>query len=108
MLMRTALALLSLVWIGGAALAQVGPTTPPAPNAAGDAKGTVSTPAATKNAKKARREKVAATTKPAKATPADALTSCLQLWEPATHMTRSEWARACRRVDERLKGATLR
>jgi hypothetical protein len=108
MLMRTALALLSLVWIGGAALAQVAPTTPPAPKTAADAKGAVSTPAAARKTKKARREKVAATTKPAKATPPDALTSCLQLWEPATHMTRSEWARACRRVDERLKAATLR
>jgi hypothetical protein len=107
MLMRTALALLSLVWIGGAALAQVAPSAPPAPKAAADATGVASTPAA-KKARKARREKVAATTKPAKATPPDALTSCLQLWEPATHMTRREWNRACRRVDARLKAATLR
>jgi hypothetical protein len=106
--MRTALALLSLIWIGGTALAQVAPTTPPAPKAAADAKDAASTPAAAKKTKQARREKVAATTKPARATPPDALASCLQLWEPATHMTRSEWTRACRRVDARLKAATLR
>jgi hypothetical protein len=104
--MRTAFALLSLVWVGSVALAQAGPTTPAGPKAATDAKGAVSTPAAAKKARKGRREKVAA--KPAKATPPDALTSCLQLWEPTTHMTRGEWNRACRRVDERLKAVTLR
>ena len=29
--------------------------------------------------------------------------SCLEIWDPATHMTRREWDRACRRVAERLK-----
>jgi len=33
----------------------------------------------------------------------EALTSCLALWEPATHMTRQQWMRACRRVAERLR-----
>jgi hypothetical protein len=33
----------------------------------------------------------------------DTLTSCLAMWEPATHMTRREWARACQRVAERLR-----
>src|SRR5262245_45863191 len=127
--MRTALALVSLLWIGGAALAQVAPQVAPqaAPPAspkpaadqqtpkAGDPQTTKapapqttkSPPAAGKTGKKAPREKVA--TKPGKpSTPPDALTSCLELWEPATHMTRGEWGRACRRVAERLKAVTLR
>jgi hypothetical protein len=29
--------------------------------------------------------------------------SCLSMWETATHMTRREWARACRRVENRLQ-----
>ena len=37
----------------------------------------------------------------------DALSSCLVLWEPATHMTKRQWARACRRVAERLKDTTV-
>jgi hypothetical protein len=40
--------------------------------------------------------------------PTDPLTSCLQLWEAATHMSRQEWERACHRVDQRLKNVTLR
>ena len=27
---------------------------------------------------------------------------CMRLWEPATHMTRDEWSRTCRRVQSRL------
>jgi hypothetical protein len=104
--MRTAVALLSLVWIGGAALAQVAPSAPPKP--AADAKEGQKAPTAGKKGRKARSE----TAKEAKASkqdgPPNALTSCLELWEPATHMTRREWARACRRVDERLKAVTLR
>jgi hypothetical protein len=30
------------------------------------------------------------------------------MWEPATHMTRDQWARACRRVAERLKDLVLK
>ena len=33
----------------------------------------------------------------------DAYATCLEIWDPATHMTRREWDRACRRVAERLK-----
>jgi hypothetical protein len=41
--------------------------------------------------------------KKAKATPdapakVDRLTQCLRDWDAATHMTRQEWARTCRRV----------
>ncbi|MBO0765838.1 MAG: hypothetical protein J2P50_14805, partial [Hyphomicrobiaceae bacterium] len=38
----------------------------------------------------------------------DTLSSCLAMWEPATHMTKREWARACRRVADRLKNTTVR
>lgn len=31
---------------------------------------------------------------------------CLALWEPATHMTRAEWAATCRRVQSRLNEVT--
>jgi hypothetical protein len=31
--------------------------------------------------------------------PAVAMTECEQIWDPATHMTREEWAQACRRVE---------
>jgi hypothetical protein len=45
--------------------------------------------------------------RPARATGTieEALTSCLGMWEPATHMTKAQWARACRRVAERLNDA---
>jgi hypothetical protein len=38
----------------------------------------------------------------------DTLASCLAMWEPATHMSRQEWARACRRVDDRLRTITVK
>lgn len=38
----------------------------------------------------------------------DSLKSCLAMWEPATHMSRQEWGRACRRVDERLRNITAK
>jgi hypothetical protein len=36
---------------------------------------------------------------PALASP---MTECEQIWDQLTHMTREEWAEACRRVDDRL------
>jgi hypothetical protein len=30
------------------------------------------------------------------------LADCLRLWEPATHMTKQDWARTCKRVQTRL------
>jgi hypothetical protein len=35
--------------------------------------------------------------------PAKELAECEALWEPATHMSKSEWSRACRRVASRLR-----
>jgi hypothetical protein len=110
-LMRTAVALVALVAIGGAALGEVTPSAPaPTPAAAVKEGASVTKTGADKKGRKTRRPNGA--TKPAdtttKARPLDAFTSCVELWEPATHMTRQEWARACRRVDERLKSVTLR
>jgi hypothetical protein len=108
--MRSALVLLLTVgWVGGAALAQA-----PAPALSGQALTTQPhaspkpSDKATRKAKnrKAQRRLVAdkrAQPKAAARTDDDTLTSCLELWEPATHMTRRQWARACRRVAERLK-----
>jgi hypothetical protein len=110
--MRAAVALGALVAIGGVALSEVAPPAP-APTPVADVKvgASVTKTGADKKGKKMRRQNGA--TKPADTTaksrgPRDTLTSCLELWEPATHMTRHEWARACHRVDERLKSITLR
>jgi hypothetical protein len=31
--------------------------------------------------------------------PVVAITGCEQIWDPTTHMTKEEWAQACRRVE---------
>ena len=33
---------------------------------------------------------------------------CMRLWEPATHMTKQEWSRTCRRVQSRLDQAQIK
>jgi hypothetical protein len=33
-------------------------------------------------------------------TAAVAQTGCEQIWDPATHMTKEEWAQTCRRVED--------
>ena len=107
----------SLGWMAGAALAQ----NTSAPKSAGQAPSSNVQASADSQAKarkgaknreaKGRTDRKAAAekrTEPQK-DPSDvreALTSCLAMWEPATHMTRREWARACRRVAERLRGIT--
>jgi hypothetical protein len=124
--MRAAVALLSLslVLIAGAALAQVAPSAPPGLTPAADIKEGSITLVAGKKGRRFRHQRAETksdaikpdTTKPdttkeaktSKTAPTDPLTSCLQLWEPATHMSRHEWERACHRVDQRLKNVTLR
>lgn len=44
----------------------------------------------------------------AKSAPSDALTSCIAMWEPSTHMSRSEWNRACRRVADRIQNLRVK
>jgi len=31
------------------------------------------------------------------------IAECEKIWEPSTHMTKADWARACRRVERRLQ-----
>lgn len=96
--MRTALIVaFSLCWIAGVAFAQT--AQPPTSTA------TDSAPAA---GKKKGRMKGGETAEKALPPPEgkavrDAYATCLEIWDPATHMTRREWDRACRRVAERLK-----
>jgi hypothetical protein len=110
--MRTALIVsLSLCWSAGMAVAQTAaPTAPKPPEAAApaarpaeDAKKPA--PEATKRGKAGDGGEKKAPEKPAGL---DALGSCLEMWEPSTHMTRQQWARACRRVAERLKDLTVK
>jgi hypothetical protein len=84
--MRTALTIaLVLGWTAGVALAQ--PATAP-PSAPSDPK-----------SRQTGAEKGPDT---------ESLTSCLAMWEATTHMSRQEWARACRRVDARLRNLSVK
>lgn len=51
-----------------------------------------------------------ATTSPApasqEATHRLAVESCVQMWDRGTHMTRQEWLRTCKRVQNRLQTLT--
>jgi hypothetical protein len=38
----------------------------------------------------------------------DAFQSCLSQWEKATHMSKREWERACRRVANRLQNLQVK
>src|SRR5262245_49219134 len=102
--MRATLALLSLACIGGTALAQVHPSASPGAAPAPHAQAAGSTHALDRKGKRPARAKGAAAKRVQSAAKAsDALSSCLEIWEPATHMTKREWNRACQRVAERLK-----
>jgi hypothetical protein len=37
-----------------------------------------------------------------------AVASCVSMWDGATHMTKQQWLRACRRVQERLRNLPVR
>jgi len=88
-MLRTALIVpLALGWLASAALAQA-----PADGSKKEAGKTVG------KQPEASKGKDGAT---------DALTTCLAMWEPATHMSRQQWARACRRVADRLKDTTVK
>jgi hypothetical protein len=39
---------------------------------------------------------------------ATAIANCESMWDRDTHMTRKEWSRTCRRVQDRLKRKELR
>ena len=38
----------------------------------------------------------------------EAFASCVSQWEKATHMSKVEWERACRRVANRLQNLTIK
>jgi hypothetical protein len=111
--MRTVLGLLGLICIGGAALlpaaalAQGTSVAPQATRTATDTKAAPTAGAPARNVRKARR-KGEVPMQAATRAPAPPRQSCLDLWEPATHMTRRQWARACSGLDERLTAVTLR
>lgn len=66
----------------GAVFAQV----VPAPLAKAGSETSMKTPQASKQLEEAR-----------------ALADCERMWERATHMTKQEWSRTCRRVHERFR-----
>ena len=37
-----------------------------------------------------------------------AVANCVAMWDGATHMTKQQWLRACRRVQERLRTLSVR
>jgi len=37
-----------------------------------------------------------------------AVANCVAMWDGATHMTKQQWLRACRRVQDRLRTLSVR
>lgn len=114
--MRTLLAVsLSLAWIGADALAgtKAPPISDQAPVRLTRAPASAPACAPITTRRRARSPRPGDTilaqkqAEPARG-PTDALTSCLAIWDSATHMTKQQWARACRRVAERLKDTTTK
>lgn len=104
--MRTALIVASsLCCLAGGLFAQTAPSPPPpkAPDAA---------PATAGNKGKAgtgdHAEKAPAAPDAKDAQEKDAYASCVEIWDSATHMSRREWDRACRRVAQRLKDMAIK
>ena len=94
--MRTALIVSLIVsWIAGAALAQT--SSPP-----------LKSPDSAAPAASGRGDTAAKRLGSSEGEATEALASCLEMWDAATHMTRRQWARACRRVAERLKGLSIK
>jgi hypothetical protein len=90
--MRAALTIILLLgWAAGGTLAQPAPAPPPAAAAA--------PPGAAAKSRQPGAEK---------GLESESLMSCLAMWEATTHMSKPEWARACRRVDERLRTLSVK
>lgn len=83
------IALLVLALSAGSALAQTGTVAAPALGAQ---------PAASAASIEAGKRKAHAA----------AIADCEGMWDRATHMTRTEWSRTCRRVQVRLQQLELR
>jgi hypothetical protein len=101
--MRTApIIAFSLCCLAGTVFAQTAPL-PPAPQAP--------EPAAGKEAKRRpvdTAEKTPANPDSNGTQEKEAYASCLEIWDSATHMSRREWDRACRRVAQRLKDMAVK
>jgi hypothetical protein len=90
--MRLIAPMLACLMLGNvAALAQTG-VLPSAAPSSGAAKSTAKSPgvAAGKNAVN------------------DEYADCMQLWDKGTHMTKQEWSRTCRRVQNRLNQVQMK
>lgn len=88
--MRALMAIWILGCSAGTATAQ---TTPPAPSTDRAGAQSGKSDASRRSAKKN--------------TTNEALVSCLAQWDKGTHMSRQEWARACRRVANRLQNLNV-
>jgi hypothetical protein len=98
----------ALLLAGGAsaALAQIAPAPPQAPKAIVQAQ--MGGPATgDKKGRPGVKAQPADSDKSASGV-SDSLASCLAMWERATHMSRQEWARACQRVDDRLRSISVK
>lgn len=84
--MRAVLTATLVLGAAGAALAQTTPV-PPAPPTT---------------------QPSAATAPPSPPVADDPLATCLSMWEASTHMSKREWARACQRVDQRLRNLMVK
>ena len=69
------------------ALSQVAPPSPPAPSASTQTRQVVS----------ARKKEFES-----------AMADCERMWDRGTHMTKQEWSRTCRRVQDRLQQLKLK
>jgi hypothetical protein len=106
----------ALVLAAGAALAQTGSADRPPPQvppkAAAPSGPALPAPAApgkkaASGAKKAPAATPAVDKQAALKTARENIADCMRLWEPATHMTRQEWARTCQRIQSRLENLRL-
>jgi hypothetical protein len=101
--MRTALIVASsLCCLAGGVFAQSAPSPPP-PDTAPATAGRKGKAGPGDNA-----EKAPAAPDAKDAQEKDAYASCVEIWDPATHMSRREWDRACRRVAQRLKDMAIK
>jgi hypothetical protein len=103
----TVIVSLSLIWLASAALAQSGPPSPQPKAPAASAQPSADGPASKKKMGQGDTVAKQPQAPDGKSGLTDALSTCLEIWDPATHMTRQEWARACRRVADRLKSTTV-
>ena len=120
--MRVVIVASMVLGLTGSALAQSGSSPPgPPPSSPRPAQPpSVTTPPAVPGEQRAtvtgRRQPPAGANAPAQAPSKgaaknpvdDEYADCMRLWEPATHMTKPEWSRTCRRVQSRLNQVQIK